>query len=504
MALAITYSRANIGISTPVVTVETHISKGLPRFNIVGLPETAVKESKDRVRSAILNSNFEFPYQRITVNLGPADLPKQGGRYDLAIALGILAASNQLPKNKLEIYEFAGELALTGELRPISGALPFALGTKSVNKALILPIKNIEEASLIRQVQLLPARNLLEVCSHLLGKSELQHCESKITENASANYQNLNEVKGQHHAKRALEIAAAGQHSILLIGPPGVGKTLLSHCLPGILPPMTEDEAVELAAIQSIADIKLSLQTWKARPFRAPHHSASSYALIGGGNPPKPGEISLAHNGVLFLDELPEFKRQALEVLREPLESGSISIARASHQVQYPAKFQLVAAMNPCPCGHFGNRAANCICPTESINRYQARISGPLLDRIDIQVSLQAIDPFVLTNKSEENVPDSRSILERVVAARRQQTERAGKVNALLTGQEVERYCHLGDEELSFFELACKRMNFSARSFHKILKVARTIADLEQGTTIKCQHLKEAFTLRHLDRMKIA
>ncbi len=502
MALAITYSRANIGILTPVVTVETHISKGLPRFNIVGLPETAVKESKDRVRSAILNSHFEFPYQRITVNLGPADLPKQGGRYDLAIALGILAASNQLPKNKLVSYEFAGELSLTGELRPISGALPFALGTKNTNKTLILPLENIEEAGLISQVQLIPARNLLEVCGHLLGKNKLDYCATKIIVHPP-NYQDLKEVKGQHHAKRALEIAAAGQHSLLLIGPPGVGKTLLSHCLPGILPPMTEDEAVELAAIQSISDMTLSLQTWKVRPFRAPHHSASSYALIGGGNPPKPGEISLAHHGVLFLDELPEFKRQALEVLREPLESGIISIARACHQVQYPAKFQLIAAMNPCPCGHFGNRFVDCICPTESIKRYQARISGPLLDRIDIQTNLQTIDPFVLTRKSQENVPDSRTILERVVTARKQQTERAGKVNALLTGQEVEQYCHLSEQEINFFETACKKMNFSARSFHKILKVARTIADLEQATAIGCQHLKEAFSFRDLDRMKI-
>lgn len=504
MALAITYSRANIGILTSVVTVETHISKGLPRFNIVGLPETAVKESKDRVRSAIINSHFEFPYQRITVNLGPADLPKHGGRYDLAIALGILAASNQFPKNKLVGYEFAGELALTGELRPISGALPFALGTKNVNKTLILPIENIEEAGLISQVQLLPARNLLEVCSHLLGKSKLEYCTPKIAADAAPGYQDLKEVKGQHHAKRALEIAAAGQHSLLLIGPPGVGKTLLSHCLPGILPPMTEEEAVELAAIQSIANMTLSAQTWKQRPFRAPHHSASSYALIGGGNPPKPGEISLAHNGVLFLDELPEFKRQALEVLREPLESGIISIARATHQVQYPAKFQLIAAMNPCPCGHFGNRAVDCICPTESIKRYQARISGPLLDRIDIQASLQHIDPFILTKKSQENIADSRTILERVVTARRQQTQRAGKVNAMLSGQEVEQYCHLGNEEINFFEIACKKMNFSARSFHKVLKMARTIADLEQATTINCQHLKEAFSFRHLERMKIA
>ena len=377
MTLAITRSRASIGIAAPSVIVETHISNGLPAFNLVGLPETVVKESKDRVRSAILNSHFEFPFRRITVNLGPADLPKHGGRYDLAIALGILAASKQIAAEKYDGYEFAGELALSGELRPISGILPFALHTKNAGRIFMLPNENVAEAALISGIQLIPATCLLDVCAHFLDKKALSFYLPKKYSPPSFSYQDLADVKGQHQAKRALEIAAAGQHSMLLIGPPGVGKTLLSHCLSGILPPMSEIEAVELAAIQSVAGKQLDAKSWCKRPFRAPHHSSSSYALVGGGNPPKPGEISLAHNGVLFLDELPEFKRQALEALREPLESGTISISRSNNQIQYPAKFQLITAMNPCPCGLFGNTQADCNCTPEAVKKYQARVSGP-------------------------------------------------------------------------------------------------------------------------------
>lgn len=502
MSLAITYSRASIGIMAPLVTVETHISNGLPRLNIVGLPETVVKESKDRVRSAIINSHFSFPSRRITVNLAPAELPKHGGRYDLAIALGILAASEQIPQQKLTNYEFAGELALTGELRQVPGMLPFALGTYKANNTLILPIENTNEAGLIHGIKLIPARSLLEVCGHLLEKNTINYYESKNQIGPSPTTADLKDVKGQHHAKRALEIAAAGQHSLLLVGPPGVGKTLLSHCLPGILPTMTEEEALELAAIHSIAGNDLITKSWRHRPFRSPHHSASSYALIGGGNPPKPGEISLAHNGVLFLDELPEFKRQALEALREPLESGTISLSRAAQQVQYPAKFQLIAAMNPCPCGHYGDQAVDCICPPESIKRYQAKISGPLLDRIDIQSELQQVGTSIL-NHDDSEIESNQRVLQRVVQARTVQYERAGKPNGLLTSHEIKQFCLLATQEILFLEETIKRLHLSARSFHKILKLARTIADLEEHTTINKLHLKEALSFRYFDRMKI-
>jgi magnesium chelatase family protein len=503
MTLAITYSRANIGIFASLVTVETHITNGLPKFHMVGLPETVVKESKDRVRSAILNSHFDFPSRRITVNLAPADLPKHGGRYDLAIAMGILGASRQIPSNNYLHYEFAGELALSGELRAVSEILPFALSAQKTGTMLILPKENIEEAALIQGLILMPANDLLEVCSHFLGRKILDSYTASPHIATPPAYQDLKEVKGQHHAKRSLEIAAAGQHSILFLGPPGVGKTLLSHCLPGILPPLSESQAIELAAIQSVAGKKLNLQDWGVRPFRTPHHSASSYALIGGGNPPKPGEISLSHHGVLFLDELPEFKRQSLEALREPLESGTISISRASHQIQYPAKFQLIAAMNPCPCGQYGNAHNECICTQEAIKRYQARISGPLLDRIDIQSELQAVPSSLLTNNKLTEEPSSQ-VLQRVIQARAFQEERAGKPNALLTADEIRRYCVIDEKETLFLEETLTRMKVSARSFNKIVKLARTIADLEQSANINILHLKEAISFRYLDKMRMA
>ncbi len=501
MTIAITYSRASVGIESPPVTVETHISNGLPAFHIVGLPETVVKESKDRVRSAILNSNFEFPIRRITVNLAPADLPKYGGRYDLPIALGVLAASKQIPGNKLLPYEFAGELALSGELRPINGILPFALGTKKAERILILPKENAQEAALINDIMLLPATSLLEVCSYLLDKQKLNFYSQQHFEKAQFTYQDMSNIKGQHQAKRALEIAAAGQHSLLLIGPPGTGKTLLSNCLPGILPPLTETEAVELAAIQSVAGKKLDIENWRIRAFRAPHHSASSFALVGGGNPPRPGEISLAHNGVLFLDELPEFKRQTLESLREPLESGFISISRASAQVRYPAKFQLVAAMNPCPCGQYGNLEAECICSLEQIKKYQARISGPLLDRIDIQAELAQLPTTTLTNNTIKEKA-SKEVSEKVLRARSIQMDRACKPNALLNIDEIKKFCTLLPLDEIYLQQAMEKKKISARSYFKILKIARTIADLEQIPSIERHHLQEAFFYRHLDRLK--
>lgn len=501
MALAITYSRASIGIDAPLVTVETHISNGLPRFNIVGLPETVVKESKDRVRSAIINSHFNFPTRRITVNLAPAELPKHGGRYDLAIALGILIASRQIASHDLCHYEFAGELALTGELRSAPGMLPFALSTLKDNRTLILPPESLNEAGLIKNAKLIAANNLLEVCGHLIGKQALPIYLPTVETTNMASCQDLSHVKGQHQAKRALEVAAAGQHSLLLIGPPGVGKTLLSHCMTGILPYMTTEEAVELAAIQSIAGHILQTENWRQRPFRSPHHSSSSYALIGGGNPPRPGEISLAHHGVLFLDELPEFKRHALEALREPLESGIISISRASHQVVYPAKFQLIAAMNPCPCGHYGSLTGECLCSPESIKRYQARISGPLLDRIDIQSELQPVPPSAFYER-QNNGEQTNIVLQRVTAARKIQQDRAGKPNALLTSSEIKQYCPLQEKDEEFLLETLSRLKLSARSLHKVLKIARTLADLEQTAVIHCQHLKEALSFRCLERMK--
>lgn len=502
MALAITYSRVNIGILASLVTVETHITGGLPKFNIVGLPETVVKESKDRVRSAIINSHFEFPARRITVNLAPADLPKQGGRYDLAIAMGILGASKQIPTTDYGQYEFAGELALSGELRSIPEVLPFALSTQKSGSSLIMPRANLEEASLISGLVILPATHLMEVCSHFLGKKTLDCYTPKTRNFVRASYQDLKEVKGQHHAKRALEIAAAGQHSLLFIGPPGVGKTLLSNCLAGIMPPLSEKQAIELAAIQSIAGKQLDIKQWGQRPFRAPHHSASSYALIGGGNPPKPGEISLAHNGILFLDELAEFKRSSIEVLREPLESGTITISRACNQLQLPAKFQLIAAMNPCPCGQYGNHQSECNCSSEAIKKYQARISGPLLDRIDIQSALYPLPTTLLTDNDiiEES---SEQVLQRVVKAKNIQEQRSSKPNALLSNVEIKQYCPIKNEDGIYLEQTLARMKISARAFNKIIKLARTIADLEQSTEICSRHLKEAISYRYLDRVKI-
>lgn len=500
MNIAVTYSRASIGIEAPLVTVEVHISNGLPSFHIVGLPETAVKESKDRVRSAILNSNFSFPVRRITVNLAPADLPKYGGRYDLPIALGILAASNQLPQNNLSAYEFVGELALSGELRPIQGILPFALGTKKANRALILPKENLEEASLISEINLIAAIHLLEICSFLLGKQKLNTYTNQTVQRTRSAHSNLKNVKGQHQAKRALEIAAAGQHSLLFIGPPGVGKTLLSHCLPGILPPLSEDQAVELAAIRSVAGKKFEVENWGSRDFRTPHHSASTFALVGGGNPPKPGEISLAHNGVLFLDELPEFKRQTLESLREPLESGVISIARTGVQVQYPAKFQLIAAMNPCPCGHYGNPLTQCICSPDQIKRYQSRISGPLLDRIDIQCGLHPVRAFDLREKKATD-DTTNQLIARVFQARSAQNDRAKQPNALLDLDSIKKHCALRTADETYLLQTMDKKNISARSYHKILKIARTIADLDSAMNIEHHHLQEALFYRHYDRL---
>lgn len=500
MSLAIIFSRALMGIDAPLVTVETHLSNGLPGFSIVGLPEAAVRESKDRVRSALLNTDFEFPIDKIIINLAPADLPKEGGRFDLPIALGILAASHQLPREILADYEFAGELALSGELRPIQGALPFAIQTKKAKRKLIIPIENADEAALVQPLDIFPAKHIIDVFAHLTNKKTIEpHVknpddEIRLMEITS----DMSEVKGQHHAKKALEISAAGEHSLLLMGPPGTGKTMLASRMPTILPTMTEKEAIEIAAIHSISHQGFQMHRWKKRPFRAPHHSASSVALVGGGNPPKPGEISLAHQGVLFLDELPEFNRHVLEALREPLESGTITISRAARQSEFPAQFQLIAAMNPCPCGYLGDPQGHCRCTADQVQRYRQRISGPILDRIDLHVEVPRL-PVTLLSSLKGDEEKSNPIRSRVEAARSIQLKRAQKSNAQLSSKEIAQHCQLQPDEKKLLDQAIEKLHLSARSYHRILRVARTVADLAHSEIILRQHLLEALSYRKID-----
>jgi len=499
MSLAVLHSRALAGVDAPPVDVEVHLANGLPSFTIVGLPEAEVKESKDRVRAALQNARFEFPMRRITVNLAPADLPKESGRLDLPIALGILAASGQIPADKLNEYEFAGELALTGALRPVRGALAMTLGALNDGRAFVLPMENAAEAALVENATVYAVPSLLAVCAHLTGH-EVMTPYHGVPVMTAEQYPDLSDVKGQAHAKRALEIAASGGHSLLMVGPPGTGKTMLASRLPGILPPMTQQEALESAAMQSLGSAGFDVAKWKQRPYRAPHHTASGVALVGGGSNPRPGEISMAMHGVLFLDELPEFERKVLEVLREPLESGRIIVSRAARQAEFPARFQLVAAMNPCPCGYLGHHSGKCRCTPDQVARYRSRISGPLLDRIDLQIEVPALPQEDLTRQGSDGRGDaSPAVRERVTAARERALARQKKPNTMLATREIDRHCAPDDKGETLLKQAISRMSLSARAYHRILKVARTIADLASADKISAMHIAEAIQYRRFE-----
>lgn len=497
MSLAIVYSRANIGIEAPLVSVETHLSNGLPGFSIVGLPETAVRESKERVRSAILNSSLEFPAKRITVNLAPADLPKTGGRFDLAIAVGILAASGQLPEDSIKQIEFMGELALSGELRIVPALLPGLIAGRVIGRQSIVPRDNAHEAGLLEGADVRLCNHLLELCLHLAGKKELPVAE-KITAAKQVFTESLDDVVGQEQAQRALILAAAGGHNLLMSGPPGTGKTMLANRISTLLPELDENAALEVAAIKSLAKNNFQLKSYYDVPFRAPHHTASTIALVGGGRDISPGEISLAHNGVLFLDELPEFSPRVLEALREPLERGDILISRAAYQARLPARFQLIAAMNPCPCGYYGDPERECRCTLERIKKYQQRVSGPLLDRIDLQIELgrlaKADRQKLMLKKNIKKI--SASIKKQVLHCRERQLSRIGKTNAQLNQQEILQYCHLENANKALLGRAMDQFKLSTRAYFRILKVARTIADFAGEEQIKSKHLLEAIAYR--------
>jgi len=496
MSLAVLYSRALSGMDAAQVTVEVHLANGLPSFTIVGLPEVEVKESKDRVRAALQNCQFEFPIKHITVNLAPADLPKESGRFDLPIALGILAASGQIPSDRLAEYEFAGELALTGELRAIRGALAMTYHAANCGRAFVLPEANAAEAALVQDATVYAARSLLQVAAHLAGRDAL----SRFVPDAQPiqpHYPDMREVKGQAQSKRALEIAAAGGHSVLMSGPPGTGKSMLAARFPGILPQMSETEALESAAMQSLGGA-FDVSRWKQRPYRSPHHTASAVALVGGGSNPRPGEISVAMHGVLFLDELPEFDRGVLEVLREPLESGRITISRAARRADFKAQFQLVAAMNPCPCGYLGHYNGKCRCTPDQVARYRGKISGPLLDRIDIQIEVPAVPQEDLLKQADGET--SEAIRARVEAARQRAMARQGKPNAQLSVTEIDALCAPDAQGEALLRQAITRFNLSARAYHRVLKVARTIADLAGSESILTAHIAEAVQYRRMDK----
>ncbi|TXR54580.1 YifB family Mg chelatase-like AAA ATPase [Reinekea thalattae] len=497
MSLAISYCRAHNGMEAPLVTIEVHLSSGLPAFSIVGLPEAAVREARERVRSAILNSQYDFPNGRLTVNMAPADLPKQGGQFDLAIALGILAASDQLDAKALKNYEWLAELSLSGDLRKGPGALPAAIACQQAGRVLVCSPDNAVEAALVTEGNVFAAQHLLQV-TRMLRESEYQlsRPEPNKSNQPLLRYPDLADVKGQKAARRALEIAAAGRHNLLLFGPPGTGKTLLASRLPSILPPLSEAEAIEIAAVQSVANLPLE---WHRRPYRAPHHTASAAALIGGGSNPKPGEVTLAHKGVLFLDEISEFPRQVLDVLREPLESHEVCISRARRQSIFPANFQLVAAMNPTPGGYAADDPRSSRYTKAQIQKYVSRLSGPFLDRIDLHIEVPSLPKEVLM--ADQQPENSEQVRQRVVTAWQAQISRQGCTNSELKGNALDQHCVLGDAERQLLDKAMDKLGLSARAYHRLLRVARTIADLNQQPQIDRAAIIEALNCRQLERL---
>lgn len=500
MSLAIAYARALSGLAAPLVTIETHLTGGLPGFSLVGLPETAVRESRERVRSAILNTGFEFPTRRITVNLAPADLPKEGTRFDLAIAISILAAAGHLPPGALLQHEFSAELALSGALRAVGGMLPVGLGTLALERTLVCAPGDDEEATLCPSLRVVVARDLRALCAHLSGETPLDAlpCRTPATGPVQSPTLDFKDIHGMQGAKRGLEIAAAGGHNVLMSGPPGTGKTMLANRLPGILPELDTRAALEVASIRSVARLSWSPATWRTPPFRAPHHTASAASLVGGGAVPRPGEVTLAHHGVLFMDELPEFGRHVLEVLREPLEIQRVTISRATRQVEFPADFQFIGAMNPCPCGYAMQPGERCTCTPERVAGYLGRLSGPLLDRIEIQLQITRDSEWISARGREEG-PTSATLRVRVEAARALQRERQTCLNARLEGPALLQHCTLDREGRQLLDTAFSRLNLSPRVYHRLLKVSRTIADLAAESRISAAHVGEALSLRRLD-----